>query len=773
MLPTNLSTQTVLNSLYLQQLEEEVIASNLSNPSLDSNGYLMNSLEAVNSAPAASYMLDTPNGNFAIGSGPEVQSITRLRDFFLDQQIQTESSVVGYNSVINQYLDQINAVINPNPTTGVGTLNYALTQFANAWATLAGDPLSEADRAAVTQTGSAFATLANNQFDQLQNYQQQLNGQVTQTVNQINGLQQLSSINQNILKSSSANDNPLLDARDYALDQLSQLVQIQTNIGVDGTVSVYLGGSSLDLVDPAGASILQVNSTDPYNPSLSDITLQSSEGSQMGDVTAKITGGQLGGELYARDVVVQSYMTQVDQIATSVMNVTNLLTSAGYAADGATTGVNFFTGTGAQDINVNASILDDPQHNLIEAAINPNDTADGTIAQFLGNLPNLLANNYIESFPGVGGGISPSASLSSQAGNFITTPVSGSFTVNGNTVNYNVGESIDDILNSINTVDPNVDAVFNQTTQQFYILSPDPITIANLTGNFVQWAAINNVLTSTIRIANGFEPGSANASTVIYAGANSALDSIEDPLLGFPNNVGNSQAFRVTPSTSGSFAIDGFVVPFTVNGVPGTTWYDTMSMAQIVAGIKNASAAGVFKGTSIVPIPQFSLNPNVQTLTLLSGSNSATTNPLPITINDITGNFTVFTGLDGNTSLANMASGILTNISSDVTNQDQVLSQAQASLTQLNTAQANIGAVSMPSSSSSSSGTGTTGTTLATPGVPLASIEQEAIQAMTAYNASLDVLNIIDQMYSDLIGVVGGSAVSTNTFSSGSTSLTT
>jgi flagellar hook-associated protein 1 len=735
MLPSSLSSEILTQGLYIQQLSEDTTASNIANSYLDSDGYLMNSIEQVYSTEGAPYNIGSPNGNLMVESGPVVQTITRLRSSFLDAQIQAESTIVGQSEILNGILPQINGIINGSS----GTLNSALDNFAAAWTALAANPTSIALRSTVVNDGVAFATLARNQYDQLQTIQQGLNGQVQQTVGQVNELlQQLASLNQQLNTTGGAgiNANPLLDARDYALDKLSRLINIQVNYGSNGTVIVYLGNSSLDLVDPAGASILQTNGTDPNNLGLSDVTLQDSEGTMFGDVTNWITGGNLGGELQSRDVVVQSYMTQVDQIATSVIDDTNIFESAGYAANGITTGTDFFTGTGAQDINVNASITDDPTSALLATAIDPNDPTDGTIAQFIGNLPNLLANNYIESIPAVGVGINPANPIGGQA--FATAPVSGSFVINGITINYTTGDSVDQILNLINTQDPNVQAVFNATTQQFYILSSNPITITNgATGNFLQWANINNVLTSTIRMAQGFQPGDPN---IILGQApailNAALNSL--PVNNLPpadaaNSLGNAAAFRVTPSTSGSFAIDGVVVPILYNGVLGTTWYDTQSLNYILNQIRAASAAGAFPGTKIGA----AFSTQNQTLTLFS-----TGNPLPITITDLTGNFTVFTGLNGNTPIGNLSSGILTQISSAVSAQQSVQDQASASLTQLNNAQANIGAVA---------------TTAGQPGVPIATIQQQAMQEMISYNASVQVMEIMDQMYMDLIGIVGGS----------------
>src|SRR5579871_1272091 len=415
------SINTITSGLILQQLEQEINASNIANPSVDSNGYLMNSLERVNTGSGAELTFGSGNNLLQVGTGPFGSSITRLRNSFLDTQIQQESSVVGYNEILaNQQgigiLNQINSIIN-----GSSTLQGALNSFAQAWSALSANPLSTSLRAAVVNAGVTFAQLSNSQYNQLQNLQTGMNGQIDQTVTQINGLlQQLAAINQQLLSTAGSNQNSLLDARDYALDRLARLINIQTNFGTNGTVSVYLSGSSLNLVDAAGASILQTNAMNGHNPGLVGVVLQSSEGTVWGDVSRLVTGGNLGGELYGRDVVLESYTMQVNQIATSVMNVTNVFNESGYAADGVTTGTAFFTGTGAADINVNASIVTDTTHALVATALGPANTADGSIAGYLGNIQNLLANNFIESNPKIykiAGGIliDPSASIGSQS----------------------------------------------------------------------------------------------------------------------------------------------------------------------------------------------------------------------------------------------------------------------------------------------------------------------------------------------------------------------
>lgn len=60
---------TITQGLQVEQLLENITASNLANPSVDSNGYLVSSLQQVNLGTGPSEILSTANGNIAVSSG--------------------------------------------------------------------------------------------------------------------------------------------------------------------------------------------------------------------------------------------------------------------------------------------------------------------------------------------------------------------------------------------------------------------------------------------------------------------------------------------------------------------------------------------------------------------------------------------------------------------------------------------------------------------------------------------------------------------------------
>jgi flagellar hook-associated protein 1 FlgK len=65
-------------------------------------------------------------------------------------------------------------------------------------------------------------------------------------------------------------------------------------------------------------------------------------GASLVDVTGSIKNGQLGGKLDLRDNLLAGYQRQLDQIAAGVAGRVNLLHRTGIAADGVTTGNDFF-----------------------------------------------------------------------------------------------------------------------------------------------------------------------------------------------------------------------------------------------------------------------------------------------------------------------------------------------------------------------------------------------------------------------------------------------
>ena len=89
--------------------------------------------------------------------------------------------------------------------------------------------------------------------------------------------------------------------------------------------------------------------------------------------------GQLYSMINFRDSYLPNFMDSLDELASTIISQTNDLHSGGYGLDGTSTGYDFFSGTGASDIDVNSQIYDHIE--LIAAAADPEQPGDNQIAR--------------------------------------------------------------------------------------------------------------------------------------------------------------------------------------------------------------------------------------------------------------------------------------------------------------------------------------------------------------------------------------------------------
>jgi len=314
---------------------------------------------------------------------------------------------------------------------------------------------------------------------------------------------------------------------------------------------------------------------------------------------------------------------------------------------------------------------------------------------------------------------------SSNSTNFSTSPTAGGIiTVNSTNVTYTSGQSIYQILDNINASDPNVDAVFSYKDQKIYILSNNTVSINSVTGNIFGFAFLRDTVSSNIRMNNGFTAQDLKIDSGIPLTVNSPLDSSY-----------NTQAFKVTPSSSGSIQVNIFDNVTGVTKTVTVNWTNTQTLTEIAAAVTAQVGRATFSMT---------FNSNTQQLVLQDIT--------PISITDLTGNFTTFTGMNGSPRIGNMGSGLAQQASDDYNSALSLTNQSQAALDQLNNSQADIAAVSF---------SGSSGTTTATEsGVPYANEMADSVKSMIAYNAALQATAIMEKMLDDLISIVGGSGSS-------------
>ena len=291
-----------------------------------------------------------------IGSGVNVQSVTRAYDELLAGQVRSSQS--SYSS-FNTYATQASQVDNMLSDSSTG-LTASLQAFVNALQTVANSPSSTAQRQALLSQAQGLAQQMQNYSQQLSTYSAGVESQISGSVTSINtlsaGIAQLNGQIASGLASTGQTPNALMDQRDQMLDQLSQYVSVNTATQADGSMNVYIGTGQPIVIGSTSQALTATPS--PYNATQNDIGIVS--GGKTADITSEITGGSLGGLLSVRSQVLQPAQNTLGQFSVGLASLVNQAQAAGVDLTGAAGKPMFAVGpvtTAASSANTGTSTI--------------------------------------------------------------------------------------------------------------------------------------------------------------------------------------------------------------------------------------------------------------------------------------------------------------------------------------------------------------------------------------------------------------------------------
>lgn len=365
------------SALITQQLALHTTAHNITNANTPGYSRQVSSLEAGNPFLPGTNRMQVP---VQLGTGVRLATVQRARDMILEHQIQQETSTLGTHSAQTDYFTQINEVINEPTDESIG---QALSDFWAGWQELSVNPEDTAVRASLLSTAQQLTNLFRSKDLALQNLQQTADDAVRANAEKINLLgSQLRDINVRINQSLGVDTEPndLMDQRDELLRQLGELTNYEGHQMPNGLYDITIGGHTL-VQDSVFVPVTVAN--DPLNNNYAALTW-SDDGSSV-----LIEEGEIKGLETMRDLILPTYRQALNDMALGLVTVVNPLQSSGYGLNAAApTGLDFFTGTTAQDIQVNSALLADCK--LVAAAQNPSAPGDGSNALAIAQLQNSL-----------------------------------------------------------------------------------------------------------------------------------------------------------------------------------------------------------------------------------------------------------------------------------------------------------------------------------------------------------------------------------------------
>ncbi len=234
---------------------------------------------------------------------------------------------------------------------------------------MATDPDIAANREDLLETARSLVEGFNDRALNLLNVQQDQDLAISQRVDDVNDIaKQLGELNAEIGRSQTETSDPnaLFDERDRLLDKLATNIGTTVHIQDDGQVLVSIQGHALVIGNrtfeleavpvAANNNMVQINWAD-------DAT----------NTALNIESGEIGGIMYARDVVIQDQLSRLNNTVVSLMSRVNAIHRSGYDLNN-TTGVDFFVFTDATMANPI------PNFPSLSIAINPAITSYTQIA---------------------------------------------------------------------------------------------------------------------------------------------------------------------------------------------------------------------------------------------------------------------------------------------------------------------------------------------------------------------------------------------------------
>ena len=228
----------------------------------------------------------TPTG----GAGVMTGTIQRVTDQQLSNNLLAQTTTATAASTLDTYMQQIQAQL--GQVNGGDTLSDALDTFTSAMQQVATTPQDPVAQGSAVNAAQALAQKLNSLSSSIQTLRQNTDSDIANAVNTVNtDLDTIKSLNDQIseLNATGQSTAALEDQRDQTINQVAQLIGIQTFNRPDGSVIVETTSGQM-LVDSTVQHLgYTASGTVTANTPMSAVTWN---GTVRGAVAASAKGGE-------------------------------------------------------------------------------------------------------------------------------------------------------------------------------------------------------------------------------------------------------------------------------------------------------------------------------------------------------------------------------------------------------------------------------------------------------------------------------------------------
>ena len=287
-----------------------------------------------------------------LGTGTMVLDVRRMTDEFLTGRLRAQDARLSQFDTVDMALGDVESIFGSVENNHLGT---AMSEFFNAWSSLATPPVSLTLQEHVADTADRLAADFRNMSASLDELANDLDARLESGVGRLNALlSNVADLNRLIVmtESTATSANDLRDQRSLVLDEIAQLTQSEAIERDDGTVDVLIGGRTVVTREHVQALTIAREDGDGTGAGRARVSTVA------GGYAVEVGEGSLRGLIEARDDQVLHARERLDAVAAALIERVNALHAQGQTPGGS--GVLFFTGDSAANISLNPALLADP-----------------------------------------------------------------------------------------------------------------------------------------------------------------------------------------------------------------------------------------------------------------------------------------------------------------------------------------------------------------------------------------------------------------------------
>lgn len=303
----------------------------------------------INNANKAGYTRKAYDSQSIVASGYTIpskgQAVQATINDALVAQVNTQATSYNYSQTLADYMSVYSDTYGGTAGSAT-TLSTTIDNFTASLQALESDPTQISDKSKIISDAQQIASSLNSLSNALQNQRQQASDSISSTISNFNdNLQTIYDLNRQIVNATAQGQSAadLVDERNTALNNLSQIMTVNYTTTSDNQVTVSAGGVNLI----AAGQISKLSYTPVGGVSASTVYPGGFSGINVNgaDITPAVSGGTLGALITLRDSTLPSEQNKLNAFATTLSNTVNNVLAAGtsYPAQNTVTGTTAVT----------------------------------------------------------------------------------------------------------------------------------------------------------------------------------------------------------------------------------------------------------------------------------------------------------------------------------------------------------------------------------------------------------------------------------------------